>query len=108
MSAANLLSRLRDAGLQVTANGDSLIIGPRALITAELRAAIQANKVELLAQLPRYRWRVTSPSGETNEVCCLPEMTAAELQDRYPGRRLVPLPALAEIDPINFGAGIDV
>ena len=38
-----------------------------------------------------YRWRVIGASNGVKEVCCLPEMTAAELQVCYPGARLVPL-----------------
>jgi TubC N-terminal docking domain len=92
MSAINLLSRLRDAGLKVAANGDALVIGPRDLLTDELRAAIRSHKCELLAELPRYRWRIVEVSGEAKEVCCLPEMTAAEVLARYSGAQVRALP----------------
>jgi len=39
-----------------------------------------------------YRWCVTLPDGSALEVCCLPELRAAEMQERYPRARLMPLP----------------
>lgn len=41
---------------------------------------------------PRYRWRVSLPDGTRLEVCCLPQLTAAEMLERYADARLVPLP----------------
>src|SRR5215475_99331 len=95
MTAAHLLTTLRAMGLVVSADGDALIVRPRDLLTDELRAAIRAHKLGLLAELPRYRWLVIEPNGKRREVCVLPEMTAVELAPCYPGARLVPLPDAA-------------
>jgi hypothetical protein len=92
MTATNLLTKLRDAGLRVAADGDALTVRPRELLTDELRAAIRAYKRELLAELPRYRWLVVEVDGGRHEVCCLPEMTSAELGPCYPDADLIPLP----------------
>jgi hypothetical protein len=92
MTAANLLTKLRDAGLRVAADGDALNVGPRELLTDELRAAIRAHKRDLLAELPRYRWLVIEPGGDAREIVCLPEQSARELAPCYPGARLLPLP----------------
>jgi len=101
MSAADLLTTLRNRGLTVSADGDALTIRPRELLTDELRAAIRAHKRDLLAELPRYRWLVFEPDRRRREVCCLPEMTADELAPCYPGARLLALPhAAAEAAPI--------
>jgi uncharacterized membrane protein len=49
MTAAALLTTLRELGLTITADGDALIVQPRKLLTDELRAAIRANKPAILA-----------------------------------------------------------
>ena len=92
MTAADILTRLRNRGLTVAADGDALIVRPRDLLTDELRAAIRAHKRDLLAELPRYRWLILEPDGRRREICVLPEMTALELAPCYPGARLMPLP----------------
>jgi hypothetical protein len=38
-----------------------------------------------------YRWRVTVSDGTPFEVCCLPEITAAEMHALYAGARVEPL-----------------
>lgn len=108
MTAANLLTKLLDAGLRVAADGDALTVRPRELLTDELRAAVRAHKRDLLAELPRYRWLIVELDGNGHEVCCLPEMAAAELAPCYPGARLLPLPdAAAEAGVINERAEAD-
>jgi hypothetical protein len=93
MSAAtDLLTKLRYRGLTIEADGDALTVQPRDLLTDELRAEIRAHKRDLLAELPRYRWRIIGAATNVKEVCCLPEMTAAELQACYPGARIRALP----------------
>src|SRR5215470_12904392 len=102
MTAADLLTSLRGRGLTLTADGDALVVRPRDLLTDELRAAIRAHKRDLLAELPRYRWLVEESTG-AREVCCLPEMTAAEMAGAYPkATRLLPLPDSAA----EAGAGL--
>jgi hypothetical protein len=95
MIATDLLTKLRRRGLTVVADGDVLKVGPRERLTDELRAAIRAHKRDLMAELPRYRWRILYPDGTGHEMCCLPGMTAAELAACYPGARLRPLPDAA-------------
>ncbi len=51
MSAADLLARLRAAGLSVLAKGDNLVLRPPEALTAALRAEVLAAKAELLAVL---------------------------------------------------------
>jgi len=46
-----LLTRLRDAGLSVSRNGDHLVVTPRERLTDELRARIRMQKAELLASI---------------------------------------------------------
>jgi len=67
-------------------------VGPRELLTDELRAQIRAHKRDLLAELPRYRWLVVEPDGTRREICTLAEMTRGELAPCYPGVQLMPLP----------------
>jgi hypothetical protein len=51
MAATDLLMTLRGRGLILAADGDSLIVRPRELLTDELRAAIRTHKPEILAEL---------------------------------------------------------
>lgn len=50
MSSA-LLTKLADAGLQVSRDGDQLVVAPRDRLTDELRALIRSRKLELLDAL---------------------------------------------------------
>jgi TubC N-terminal docking domain len=84
MDAPSLLSTLAERGLIVTADGDAIQVRPRARLDDDLRAAIRARRSELLATLPRYRWRVVLGDGHVLEICCLPELTAYEVRARYP------------------------
>jgi hypothetical protein len=51
MGARDLLNDLASAGLSVYVHGGNLIIRPRELLTNEIRAAIKAFKLDLLALL---------------------------------------------------------
>lgn len=104
MAPKDLLDRLTDAGLSVAVDGDNLVVWPRKLLTDELRAAIGAHKPALIAELPRYRWLIVAPDGNTREVCCLPEMTATELAPCYPSARLVPLPDSPASNEVRIAA----
>jgi hypothetical protein len=95
MNATDLLTTLRNRGLTIAADGDALNVRPRELLTDELRAAIRTHKRELLAELPRYRWLILEADGRRREVCCLPELTATDLEPCYPGARVLALPELA-------------
>jgi hypothetical protein len=103
MNPAKLLAILRDRGLTVTADGDALIVRPRTLLTDALRAAIRAHKCEPRAELPRYRWLILEADGRQREICCLPEMTAAEMAMCYPGQQFMPLPDSAAEAGVTLG-----
>jgi hypothetical protein len=45
-----------------------------------------------------YRWRVIGSRCGVYEVCCLPELTAAEVRELYPGATVEPLPDEAAPD----------
>jgi hypothetical protein len=49
---ADLLVQLRNAGLNLSRDGDQLIVEPRQRLTDELREAVRSAKKELLAALP--------------------------------------------------------
>lgn len=96
MTATDLLTKLRDAGLRVAADGDALNVGPRELLTDELRAAIRAHKRDLLAELPRYRWWIVAPDGNGHEIFGVEPYSARELAAMYgPGAQFLPLPDTA-------------
>lgn len=42
-----------------------------------------------------YRWRVILADGTQFEVCCRPELTAAEMRELYPGAAVATLPDAA-------------
>lgn len=95
MASAGPLTMPRCRGMTVTAEDETLVVRPRELLTDELRAAIRANKPTILAELAEaahYRWRVTLRDGSLFEACCLPETTAAEMRELYPGTTLEPWP----------------
>ncbi len=86
MTTIGLLTKLREAGLQVAADGESLVIRPRELLTDELRAAVRSQRLELLAALPRYRWRVVDATGRAREICvCRRDGGRCELATRTLG-----------------------
>src|SRR5690242_18405735 len=45
------VARLREAGLKLTARGDTLLVEPRGALTDDLRALIRANKSAILEAL---------------------------------------------------------
>ncbi len=52
MSAADLLDRIRDAGLRVTRfDGETIALAPASRITPELAEAIRENKAALIEEL---------------------------------------------------------
>lgn len=51
MPTASLLADLQRLGLRIRAQGDALIVEPRAALTDELRSLIRANKPQLLEAL---------------------------------------------------------
>jgi hypothetical protein len=53
MSITDLVSRLREIGVVLVADGERLMFHPRSAVTPELLARLQAHKDELLASLGR-------------------------------------------------------
>jgi hypothetical protein len=87
------LDRFLAAGIEFEPADDGLLRAFGAL-TDELRAAIRAHKPAILAELANakhYRWLVTLPDGTPFEVCCLPELTPAEMALLYRGTTVSPL-----------------
>jgi hypothetical protein len=74
-----LLTRLRDAGLTVSRNGDSLVVTPRDRLTDELRETIRQQKAELLASV------VPAPTVKGHPIFTAP---AATLSRRIDADRL--------------------
>lgn len=62
----------------------------------DLARSALTERTEGTQDRPHYRWLIVDPDGGgRRELCCLPEMTAAELATCYPGARIVPLPESA-------------
>lgn len=105
MTPAMLIGRVRAHGGTIRAAGDKLKLSAPRPLPGELMDAIRARKGELLAALElandpatrSYRWRITQPGGEPYEMVELPEPTLADLQARYPGAAIAPLP---EVIPV--------
>lgn len=72
MVAADLLNDLRTSGFTLRVRGDSLHVAPAERLTDDLRAAIRANKPELLALLARPAegdWvHLLGPDGTTHNL----------------------------------------
>jgi hypothetical protein len=64
MTAQTFLSRIEDAGFNVEADGERLIVSPFSKLTDEQRAFIKRHKDELLVELAVRRWM---PGGECYE-----------------------------------------
>jgi hypothetical protein len=56
MTAAAVLTRLREAGLTVTADADDLVVRPASRLTPELVSLARAYKPELLVLLAPDSW----------------------------------------------------
>ncbi len=70
MTGADLLTKLRHAGLAMRADGDALVVRPRELLTDELRTQIREHKPAILAAL---------------------QDAANDVQARYPGAQVEPV-----------------
>lgn len=77
MRAPDILGRLQNLGLYLSAEGETLRAEPKAAITDEARALIRQHKLQLLALLKASPaitsrgWTVTYPNGSTVEVFIL-------------------------------------
>jgi hypothetical protein len=63
-------------------------------LTDELREAIRAERTELFLLIAGrcFQWLVSLAGREPLEVRVVPEQTAAEMQQLYPGSMVRPLP----------------
>ena len=48
-----------------------------------------------------YRWRVSYPDGRAFDFCALPEQDRQQVQARYPGASIQPLPDTGDISDIG-------
>ncbi|MFS8085675.1 MAG: HEAT repeat domain-containing protein, partial [Acidobacteriota bacterium] len=73
MTAQELLSQLREKGVEVKTSGDDRLVidAPRGTITEELRSALAANKAELLQILKTEQTR-SAPAVATNDETARP------------------------------------
>jgi hypothetical protein len=77
MNAAETLAALQEAGISLEVEDTSIIVSPSSRLTDPLRAAIRANKPQLVAAL-----KPTVPSAETNGTACRVEIVLPQAQ-RY-------------------------
>lgn len=77
MGAPDLLHALQGQGLRVWAEGERLLVAPKARITDEARRLIREHKAELLAALAEPELFTFSPPGDpANDDEALRERTA--------------------------------
>src|SRR5947207_6586140 len=88
MTAHELLSQLRAKGVELkTSGGDRLVIdAPKGTVTEDLRAALSANKAELLQIL----------NMEANKAVAPPAVEAAPAFPETPPIIVLPVPEAAE------------
>lgn len=83
MSAADILTRARAAGLEVTTDGAQLLVRPASRLTDDLRSALKSSKAELLALLKgRPRQSCTTCRHRSNYGTCR-EPVAAGLAPEF-------------------------
>jgi len=77
MQVTQIFQECRRRGLQMVPQGDKLLVSPRSLITDELRAAIRANKPDILAALAHED--ATEYVAERSAICALDGLPPAHL-----------------------------
>ena len=109
MGAHDVLVHLSALGVRLTREGEVIRAAPRSALTDEARALIRAHKAELMRALEQEgtgsaepepaplgeqvsdHWLIIEPPTKT-ERWFTPPVTRSELERRYPGAALVPLP----------------
>jgi hypothetical protein len=84
MNAAETLAAVREAGISLRAapDGASIIVSPSSRLTDPLRAAIRANKPQLVAALkPTAAYQAVS--AETNGTACIVTIIELPQAQRY-------------------------
>lgn len=107
--AAELLARLRRAGLTILLDGELLIVSPRDRLTNELRTAIRDSKRELIEVLT-VEGRQPSPPGLVSRIRQMAkrwEYSPDELTEELQRAAVDPVRALSflEHDEEVFGCG---
>ncbi len=94
-----LIAHLRARGLEVFADGGSIVLRPSKLVTFTDVEAVRANKSDCLRYLLaegsegdcHVYWRLTEPEGRESLVVCGQPVTIEEMAGRYTGQEIVPL-----------------
>jgi hypothetical protein len=89
MTAARILAELRARGATARPRGEHIIVSPRSALTGELRAAVQAHKPDILAELTRERREhvtsaVVAACRRLGSLHAWPDATCATLRARAP------------------------
>lgn len=71
MSAAQVLHRLQQSGLTVTADGERLIVTPADRLTDKTRQLIRDNKPKIVAALKSSSRAITEAQSMVDELTCL-------------------------------------
>jgi len=108
---AKVLEQARALGVRLSVNGDRLRYQGTPEAVQTILPALKEHKAELMAALLAandpgargYRWLVRQPSGESFEVCGLPEPCLAQLWARYPGAEITPLPEATTVRELPSG-----
>jgi hypothetical protein len=89
MDATELLADLRRRGLVLVPDGDTLRYRPRNALTPELRAAVAAHKLELLALLAddeaEVLWRADAMRPQVPRIGPIPVLAARPEVSARPG-----------------------
>lgn len=91
------LAQLIAAGVDVEPLPDGKLRAT-GILTDDIDALIRAHKPDILAELTamgpatHYAWWLAGPGGRAFEVRITPEQTQAEVEARYPGATVKPLP----------------
>jgi hypothetical protein len=107
--AADLLAKLRTAGLTILLDGEQLIVSPRDRLTNELRAAIRKSKPELIGALTDERQHPPFPDllERVRQMAKRWEYSPDELAEELKRAAVDPVRALSfvEHDETVFGCG---
>jgi uncharacterized protein with von Willebrand factor type A (vWA) domain len=93
----DLMADLRAAGITVRASAGRLVVQPASQLTNGLRERIKEHRAAFLAADIERHWRfqVTYRDGRGFEARTLPEATAQEAVQLWPGATVEPLPDVA-------------
>jgi hypothetical protein len=82
--AAELLTDLRERGLKLRAEGERLLVAPKAALTPEIREALVTHKREILpllqAQDPEVQWRLEAMRLQITPTGSIRLLVARDIQ----------------------------